>query len=256
MSDTTSSTDGEQALVERITSSVFSAILTGELPLGAKVREKRLAEQFGVSRGPLREAIRCLEGRGLIERTPNFGPRVVSLGTEDVIQIYVVREALEGMCCRLATELMSDKEIDALAELSDRHLREEKWASEPMPFEQDLDFHHNIIRAAKNVRLERIIKTELYDMLRIYRACSGGAPGRGKQAMYEHQAIVSAMAERDSALAEMLMRRHIRNSRMNLIRRINAEAAASEVDEAEPKRRTRAKSPAAKAAAIAGNEAG
>ncbi len=208
---------GEKALVEKIIDRVFSAILSGAMPLGSRVREKTLAESLGVSRGPLREALRSLEGRGLIERFPNLGPRVISLEVADIYQIYVVREALEGMGCRLATELMTDEQLVGLQALVEKQAEAVGAGSRMRSWEVDLDFHRQIIRGAQNKRLEQIIQGELYDLLRIYRVRSGETPGRGSFSVQEHRDILSAMLERDPPLAESLMRRHIRNARNNLL---------------------------------------
>jgi DNA-binding GntR family transcriptional regulator len=206
-----------QALVVRIVESILADILSGKLPLGGKIKEKTLAESLGVSRGPLREAIRNLEGRGLIARVPNLGPRVISLSTEDVLQLYVIREALEGMCARLATELMSDSELQSLKVLVQQQLDGGSVPPVASPSDADLDFHQRLIRGARNGWMERIMEENLYDLIRIYRARFGSIPGRGMRSIEEHRDVVAAMLERDAVLAESLMRRHIRNARQDLM---------------------------------------
>ena len=112
---------GTQTLSDRVFGVVETAIVTGEIPLGAKLGESALAKRCGVSRGPLREALRRLEGRHLVERPPHAGVRVVSLPRDDAVQIYLVREALEGMACRLAALAMAERDIDELERLLDQH---------------------------------------------------------------------------------------------------------------------------------------
>src|SRR5262249_6326667 len=112
MSNSFSAADLEvKPLVERIADMLSEAILSGEIPLGSKLKEQALAASLGVSRGPLREAIRHLEGRQLVKRKPNHGPRVISLDISDIHSIFMIREALEGIACRSAAERLSDAEL-------------------------------------------------------------------------------------------------------------------------------------------------
>src|SRR5260221_8086103 len=99
------------SLVDRIVERLEQAIMNGGLAPGSKLSEQALARRFGVSRGPLREAIRRLEGRKLIERKPNIGARVATLSEKKLLDIFGVPEALEGLACRLAAEQMTDEEI-------------------------------------------------------------------------------------------------------------------------------------------------
>ena len=88
--------------VDRVFEQIERAIVVGEFAPGSRLGEETLAERFGVSRGPLREALRQLEGRGLVVRLPHAGVRVVALGHEDLIELYEIRGNLEGLACRLA----------------------------------------------------------------------------------------------------------------------------------------------------------
>jgi len=84
------------------------SIVTGELAQGQKLNEAELAERFGMGRGPLREALRHLEGMRLVKRIPNAGARVVVLDRKTLSDLYAVREALEGMACRIAATQLTD----------------------------------------------------------------------------------------------------------------------------------------------------
>lgn len=110
-----------QSLVDVVAARIEAAIISGALEPGSRLSEQGLAASLGVSRGPLREAIRRLEGRKLLERTPNIGVRVAALSLTDLKEILEVREALEGMACRLAARNMTDEEIAALQGLLDDH---------------------------------------------------------------------------------------------------------------------------------------
>src|SRR3954470_18739562 len=96
--------------VQRVYDSLLDEIVSGTMRPGSKISEPDVARRFGVSRGPLREAIRRLEERQLVRCTPNSGARVIVHTPEEVIEAYEIREALEGMAARLAAVNMTDAE--------------------------------------------------------------------------------------------------------------------------------------------------
>lgn len=104
-------------LADRAFEWLEEAIIKGDLEPETKLDEVNLAKAFGISRGPVREAIRRLEGKKLVERVPHIGARVAVFSKGDLRDVLYVREALEGMACRLATERISDAELDALKSL-------------------------------------------------------------------------------------------------------------------------------------------
>lgn len=205
-----------KSLVDEIAQQLESAIVSGHLAPGEKLSELGLAKMLGVSRGPLREAIRRLEGRKLIERTPNIGARVASLSTDDLHDLLVVREALEGIACRYAAQTMGDTEIKALRKLLDKHGEQKGIQTGEGYYQegQDFDFHFRIIKGSHNARLIDMLCGDLYDLLRVYRYKSSTKPGRAKKAYEEHQEIVAALEAHDPDAAEAAMRRHIRNARV------------------------------------------
>jgi len=190
-----------QTLVDRVFESIFDLLLKGEIPLGGVVNEAALAERFQVSRGPVREAVKRLQGRQLVVKEPYLKARVVDLSVADMIQIFQLREAVEGMSVRLATQVMSDAEMDALVEDFST-----ARASRDGPA---LDVHVRIADGCGNARIRYLLCEELYYLLRLYRARSGKVPGRREDAFSEHWQILRAMKARDADLAESLMRAHI-----------------------------------------------
>src|SRR4029079_2161605 len=112
-----------KSLADHVFERLLDAIVKGDIKPGDRLSETLIAKQFGVSRGPLREAIRRLEGRKLVERTPNVGPRVISLTPSDLIEIFFIRERLEGLAVRLATERMTEKALEQLEERLAAHAR-------------------------------------------------------------------------------------------------------------------------------------
>ena len=204
-----------QSLVDVIAERIEAAIISGELEPGSRLSEQALAVSLGVSRGPLREAIRRLEGRKLLERTPNIGVRVAVLSLKDLNQILQIREPLEGLACALAAEKMTDTEIAALRELLARH-EQQKSVREGKGYYQeskDFDFHFRIVTGSRNERLVQMLFGDLYYLLRIYRYKSSTKPGRAMKALQEHKEIVEALARRDPVAAEQKMREHLRNAR-------------------------------------------
>lgn len=203
---------------DRAFQALQSDITKGDIKPGTKISETELANRYGISRGPLREAMQRLEGRGLIERIPHVGTRVVSLNLNELLEIYQVREALEGLACRLAAENMTDDEISSLGLLLEKHAADTQVQSGQAYFQKegDLDFHYQIVKGAKNEHLAKQILSELYHLLRMYRYQCSLSEGRPQRALKEHLAILDAIADRDGDLAEMLMRKHIRQARLNI----------------------------------------
>jgi len=203
-----------KTLSEQVFNDIKNAIISGDLEQGSKITEDGLAKQYGISRGPLREAIRRLEAIRLLVRIPHAGMRVVTLTTEIMEEIYIVREALEGMSARLAAERMSDEDIASLSELLDKHQDsiDKSKGKQYFQSEGNLDFHYRIAKASHNQWLIDLLGSELYQLLRMARQRSGQTPERPSKAIQEHRRIVEAIQMGDGELAEILMRRHISGS--------------------------------------------
>ncbi len=195
-------------LVNQIFDRIFELLLSGEIPLGGTLNEATLAARFSVSRGPVREAIKMFQGRGLVVKEPYLKAHVVELSVSDMIQIFQLREAVECMSIRLATRNMSDAEID--------HLLSEFTIARTGENIDVLDVHVRIAEGCGNERIRALLCDELYHLLRLYRARSGGKPGRRKDAYSEHWQILRAMKARDADLAESLMRAHIMRATRSL----------------------------------------
>ena len=207
---------------EQVFRQIQGAIVRGEIPPGTKISEPELARTYGISRGTLREAIHRLEGQKLLVRVPHIGARVVSLSYEELIELYEIRESLEGMACRLAAERMSIHEMDELRRVLETHERDEAFQAGVGYYQQegDFDFHYRIIKGSGNTTLVRMLCGELYQLVRMYRIQYSTTPNRPRQAFTEHHRILDAIADRDAELAELLMRRHIAASRRNVERHL------------------------------------
>ncbi len=203
-----------QTLADRACTMLERAILSGSLAQGMALGEAELAGQLGISRGPVREAMNRLEGRGLLQRIPHVGVRVVCLSDTEVSEIFAMREVLEGLAASLAAERMSPREIDALeASAPFRHTA--PAAGSRQHVKPGDDFHVRIARGSRNRRLIDYLCTDMYSLLQLYRIRSGGSPMRAGSTD-EHREIVNAVRDRDSAEAERLMRAHVRRARDSL----------------------------------------
>ena len=205
------------------------SIVTGELAQGQKLNEAELAERFGMGRGPLREALRHLEGMRLVTRVPNAGARVVVLDRKTLSDLYAVREALEGMACRIAATQMTDEQIDQLRHLLDSHEKQIKKQGGKVyaQKEGDLDFHFQIVRGSGNQMLMDLLGSEQYQLLRMCRYRTSRNAERTGPALQQHRQIVEALAQRDGELAEMLMRRHIQGAWQSISEMIDNEEEAA-----------------------------
>jgi len=213
-----------RTLADQVCEQIVTAIVVGDIPPGQKISEPELARTYGISRGPLREAMRRLEALRLVERKPHVGARVVKLSAKELVEIYRVREALEGMACRLAAEFMPKEEIDSLRELLYEHEKTIAQLDGRSYFQKegDLDFHYRIVRGCKNSKLLEFLGGDLYHLVRMYRYQFSVSSSRPKRALKEHHQIVDAIEARDPELAEMLMRRHIGAARKNIEDKLNA----------------------------------
>jgi DNA-binding GntR family transcriptional regulator len=216
-----------RSMVDTVTERLEHAIMSGELPAGGKLSEQALADAFGVSRGPLREAIRQLEGRKLVQRIPYVGARVLALSQKDILDIFVVREALEGMAARLVAENATDDELRDLRAVLSPHVGSTCLDVDSYQRSPDLDFHYQIAMRSGNEKLIEFLCKDVYYLLRVFRYRSTQQPGRLTQGVGEHDAIINAIEARDPDGAEALMRVHLRNGRRSLMQAAAAGALAA-----------------------------
>lgn len=204
-------------LTDNIAEKLEKLILSGRYGPGEKLREVVLAEELNVSRAPLREAIRTLEGRRLLERTPRSGVQVVGLSRDDLEKILVTREALEGMSARLAAENMTVAEINALRQTV---MRQENLppdsASAMFDSGPDSDFHRMIAFGSRNRWLADMLVKDVYSLLRLYRLQAARRPDVSNS-LAEHHAIIDKIHSRDGDGAEAAMRAHLRSSRSRIL---------------------------------------
>lgn len=209
--------DESRVLTDHVVEKLEQLILGGRYQPGEKLREQLLAEELGVSRGPLREAIRTLEGRRLLERTPRAGVQVVGVSLSDLEQILLAREALEGMAARQAAENMTTAEVNALRQaVSGLECRPQDAPGAVFNAGPDNDFHRLIARGSRNRWLENLLVKDVYTLLRLYRMQAARRPDV-TDSMAEHHAIIDRIHARDGDGAEAAMRAHLRRARARML---------------------------------------
>ncbi|SAI14198.1 GntR family transcriptional regulator [Bordetella ansorpii] len=208
--------DSEGPLANQVFDHLLEAIYQGRLLPGSVINEVALAQEFGVSRGPVREAVRRLQGIQLITREPYLKARVVSLSAESALELFQMRMALEGVACSLAARYMSDEEISVLLSELEQDRQARLPGASPSPHPRIFDFHERIVRASRNQRIINTLCGDLYHLLRVYRRHSGTVLERKDDAYAEHWQILRAIKARDASLAESLMRSHIERAANHL----------------------------------------
>ncbi|MGC3874240.1 GntR family transcriptional regulator [Halomonas sp. GXIMD04776] len=213
-----------RTLAERVFNQLQDAIVRGELAPGTKITEPGLSKTYGISRGPLREAMRRLETHRLIERIPHVGARVVKLSMQELLELFDVREALESMAARLAARHMNADEIVGLRRVLTIHEHQADLKSGEAYYQRegDLDFHYRIVLGSHNRMLTTLLCDDLYYLVRLYRTQFSASGTRPQKAFVEHHRIVDAIEAGDEELAELLMRRHVSASRENVANRYAA----------------------------------
>ncbi|NKB79890.1 GntR family transcriptional regulator [Ochrobactrum daejeonense] len=200
-------------LVDRAHAHIRDLIISGQLSAGNRLNEIELAKSLGVSRGPVREAIRRLAASGLATVLPNQGEGR-SIGDETIRSLYELRESIEAMAAACAAERMTDTERKALdSMLKDHAAKLHENPSDAYPSgPPDWDFHQAVLRGSRNELAYRICAGDLRDLLALVRAGHSRSPGRNERALEEHRWIANAVIAGDADLARNLMSGHIRAS--------------------------------------------
>jgi DNA-binding GntR family transcriptional regulator len=209
--------ENPHTLGSQITQTLRDAIVRGEIAPGSKLSEPKLAAEYQVSRGPLREAIRRLETMKLVTHIPRGGVRVIELDLPHVVEIYHVREMLEGKAAALAARNITPDGLSQLKEVLT--MAKEHMVSNDGTYIQadaDIDFHYQVIQSCGNQVLIQTLCEELYYLIRMYRYRSSLQKVRSKKALQEHEHLLFALETRDEQLAELVMRKHIIRARENI----------------------------------------
>lgn len=208
--------DNYKPLRELVFEALREAIISGRLRPGERLMEVQLAEELGVSRTPVREAIRKLELEGLVLMIPRRGAYVAEISMKDIADVFEIRAALEGLAAELAAQRCTSEEVEDL----ERSLFKISSCAErgdiPACIELDTIFHEQLMSASHNVRLVGMV-ANLREQIQRFRSTSLAHPGRMKIALEEHKKIVEAIAQGDADLARQLAYDHIENAENSLM---------------------------------------
>ncbi|MGB7605021.1 MAG: GntR family transcriptional regulator [Lutisporaceae bacterium] len=200
--------DQYKPLREVVFETIRNAIISGSLKPGERLMEVQMAERLGVSRTPIREAIRKLELEGLIIMLPRKGAYVADLSVKDLTEVLEIRAALEGMAAGLAVTRINEEEIEELELIALKfHKALENGNLEELIF-QDSQFHEAIFKASRNERLIQL-NNNLREQVQRFREMYLKKVNRSKKTSREHYDIVEAISSRDISKAEKLARKHI-----------------------------------------------
>ena len=213
--------DSYQPLREVVCESLREAIRRGILKPGERIMEIQLAEELGVSRTPVREAIRKLELEGYVVMMPRRGTYVANMSIRDINEIFEIRTSLESLSNGLAAEHITDEELEHLQRLLVIIGVYIKEGNMEKIVETDIEFHDLMYHAARNQRLVGII-SNLRDQLTRFRTLSMSHPGRLEATLEEHKAIVEAIANGDRRSASKAAERHMENSEKTLLQAMEA----------------------------------
>ncbi len=197
-------------------------LLPDGLAGGDRIDEQELAKRLGVSRTPIREAIRRLEVEGLVKRAPRRGVFVVDFSPAVIDDLFSVREVLEGLAARLAATRAMDAEINQLQEIYARYVDAVRTHNTDAILEEDVQFHDLIASASRNERLQVTIRM-FRDQLRLLRIRSVAVAGRSEKSRQEMGRILGALVRRAPAEAEEAMRHHIRGAQEDVLKALSAE---------------------------------
>ena len=208
----------DHSLRGRVFQKIREDILTGVYKEHDELREVSIGEELGVSRTPVREALRQLELEGLVTIVPNKGAYVTGITPQDVHDIYKIRSLLEGLCARWATEHITGRQIEELEEiilLSEFHLRKKSAEQAEQVSELDGKFH-KVLYEASNSRILEHVLSDFHKYVQMARMMSVGAKDRAERSIEEHMDILTAIKDKDPDKAEWLANQHIMKVMENL----------------------------------------
>jgi len=193
-----------QTLREKILETIRESILKGTLKPGEKVAEPELAERFGISRTPIREAFRQLESEGYLTVIPRKGAVVTELSERDITEFYAIKSILEGYAARLAAEKLTAREIERLEQINQKLADLAAEGDVKTFFKVHGEFHDLFIDAAGNEKLADLIRQVGMKFNRL-RIASLSLPGRMEISVAEHRKLIEAFRARDGEAADHLV---------------------------------------------------
>jgi DNA-binding GntR family transcriptional regulator len=213
--------DNHLTLREKIVETVRNAIVNGQIPAGARVAEPELADRFGISRTPIREAFRQLESEGFITVIPRKGAIVASLSAKDISDFYDLKMVLEGYAARCAAKVLTEKELAKMEAVN----RQMETASTKKDLRKVLslhnEFHEIFLKSCGNEKLYSIVQNMVmqFQRFRLILAMRGKLEGSIRQ----HREIIEAFRKQDADLAESLVIKNAQYGKKVLLRELAKE---------------------------------
>ena len=213
--DSTSKISKKSSLSEYVFDTIREAILNGKYKENDLLKENALATELGVSRTPVREALKQLELEGLVLLIPNKGASVIGFSKKDVKDIYEMRALLEGLCVKKAIENINDDIINELFEILDLNSYYLSKGKMDAILELDNKYHQVIYKAANSRMISQTL-SDFHHYLERMRKTTLNDIERAQKSHVEHQKIANAIKERNVEEAQRLAIEHINNSMLNI----------------------------------------
>lgn len=193
------------------------AIITGELKPGERLMEVQLAEKMGVSRTPVREAIRKLELEGWVSMIARKGAQVAGLSIKDIMDVLEVRASMDGLATALSTARITDEELKELNSIHTQFISFMEKDNLPGQIKKDVEFHEIIYRSSRNDKLIQIV-SNLREQVQRFRVIYLKDYSSPKELVKEHLEIIEAITARDQDKAFKVAQRHIENQKEAVIK--------------------------------------
>jgi DNA-binding GntR family transcriptional regulator len=210
---------------------IREAIVDGRVLPGERLKEEELAQQLGISRTPIREALLVLQTEGLLEATPNRGATVRSYDRADLEEMYDLRALLESHAARRAASRVTAKQLDELRTSCDRFAALIGGDDLQAVVGENALFHETILAAAESDRLSSMVR-QVVALPLVYKSYVWYSPEQVKASHHYHLQLVKALARADGERAEIVMREHVFEARDVLVQHIGAGLAESQPEPA------------------------
>ncbi|HSM23789.1 MAG TPA: GntR family transcriptional regulator [Anaerolineaceae bacterium] len=211
---------------QRIQDLVFTTlrdeILSNKIKPDEKLNTNQLAKRLGVSRTPIREALNRLISIGLVETIPHRGTYIRKLSIEEIIDLYYIRAALDGISARLAVRNLSQEDTTRLLQFCDDMETQYNLGDFNRFLELNYQFHQTIYKATQSPQLQELI-IQYYNQSEHYRSLGLELPGRYRQICGEHRNLAKALADGDAEKAEFYAREHHFNTAKQIAKSIGSE---------------------------------
>jgi DNA-binding GntR family transcriptional regulator len=208
--------DSYKPLRELVSEHIREAIINGVFSPGERLMEIQMADEMGVSRTPVREALRMLEMEGFVVMIPRRGTYVSNMSIKDINDVYEIRISLDTLAAGLAAERITDAELEELQRLLVKVGNAIESNNMSKIVEADIEFHDVLYKASRNERLRNIINN-LREQITVIRGVSMRYPGRLKDTQEEHRRLVESIAARNVEKSQEAARIHLENAERTLM---------------------------------------